>query len=118
MVTIRLQDPPFKWVLRRIHLDSEDKSDRPLGNLTSPNNVAPPAVPLAGCMGSGKTEAGLIVSQMLDRCLNAVASSEWYSAGPIYDIAEPPQMIRDLQTMLTNAGMDNDDIRIEEFSGY
>jgi len=27
-------------------------------------------------------------------------------------------MIRDLQTMLTNAGVDDDDIRIEEFSGY
>ena len=118
MVTIRLRDPPFKWVLRRIHLDSEDKIDRPLGNPTSHNNVAPPAVPLASGMGSGKTEAGLIVSQMLDRRLNAVASSEWYSAGPIYDLAEPPQMIRDLQTMLTNAGVDGDDIRIEEFSGY
>jgi ferredoxin-NADP reductase len=34
------------------------------------------------------------------------------------NIAEPPQMIRDLQTMLTNAGVDGDDIRIEEFSGY
>ena len=27
-------------------------------------------------------------------------------------------MTRDLQTMLTNAGEDGDDIRIEEFSGY
>jgi len=27
-------------------------------------------------------------------------------------------MIRDLETMLTNAGVDGDDIRIEEFSGY
>jgi len=25
---------------------------------------------------------------------------------------------RDLETMLTNAGVDGDDIRIEEFSGY
>ena len=118
MVTIRLRDPPFKWVLMRIHLDSEGKIDRPLGNLTSHHNVAPPAVPLASGMGSGKAEAGLIVSQMLDRRLNAVAPSEWYSTGPIYDTAEAPQMIRDLQTMLTNAGVDDDDIRLEEFSGY
>ena len=79
MVTIRLREPPFKWGLRRIHLGSEGKSDRPLGNPTSHNNVAPPAVPLASGTGSGKTEAGLIVSQMLDRRLNAVASSEWDS---------------------------------------
>jgi len=26
-------------------------------------------------------------------------------------------MIRDLQTMLTNSGVDGDEIRIEEFSG-
>jgi|SRR5665213_1008397 len=138
MVTIRLRNPAFKWVLRRIHLDSEGKIDRPLGNLTPHNNAAPPAVPLASGMGIAsivmdsateklphrtlffrsnngpedavfrdelpgaeqqnlnyklfatmtelekphrlrKAEAGLIVSQMLDRRLNAVASSEWYS---------------------------------------
>jgi hypothetical protein len=69
-------------------------------------------------MGSGKAEAGLIVSQMLDRRLNAVAAPEWYSAVPIYDIAEPPQMISEFQTMLTNAGGDDDDIRIEGVGGY
>jgi hypothetical protein len=97
MVTIRLRDPPCKWVLRRIHLDSEGKIDRPLGNPTSHKNVTPPAVPLASGMGYGKTEAGLIVSQMLDRRLIAVASSDWDS---------------------TNAGADGDDIGIEDFSGY
>jgi len=104
-------------VLKRIHLDSEGKIGRPLGDSTSHNNVAPPAVPLPSGMGSGKTEAWLIVSQMLDRCLNAVPSSEWYSTGPLYDIAEPPQMIRGVQTTLTNAGVDGDDILIEDFSG-
>jgi hypothetical protein len=79
MVKIRLRDPPFKWVLMRIHLDSEDKSDRPLGNPTSHKNVAPPAILLASGTGFGKAEADLIVSQMLDRRLNAVASSEWDS---------------------------------------
>ena len=153
MVTIRLRNPAFKWVLRRIHLDSEGKIDRPLGNLTSHNNAAPLAVPLASGMGITplrsivmdsakekqphriflfrsnnrpedavfrdelpgaeqqnlnykffatmtelekphrlrKAEAGLIVSQMLDPHLNAVASSERYSTGPIYDIAGRPQ---------------------------
>jgi ferredoxin-NADP reductase len=65
-----------------------------------------------------KGEVGMIDYKMLDRHLKAAATPEWYSAGPIYYIAGPPQMVRDLQTMLTNAGVDSDDIRVEEFSGY
>lgn len=65
-----------------------------------------------------KGEVGMIDYKMLDRHLKVAASPQWYSAGPIYYIAGPPQMVRDLQTMLTNAGVDSDDIRIEEFSGY
>lgn len=65
-----------------------------------------------------KGEVGLINHQLLDRYLKPAASPEWYSAAPIYYIAGPPQMVRDLQTMLTSAGVDSDDIRIEEFSGY
>ena len=60
-----------------------------------------------------KGEVGMIDHKMLDRHLKA-----WYSAGPIYYIAGPPQMVRDLQTMLTKAGVDSDDTRAEEFSGY
>lgn len=65
-----------------------------------------------------KGEVGLINYQILDRHLKAVASPDWHSAGPVYYIAGPPQMVRDLQTMLANAGVDGDNIRIEEFSGY
>jgi ferredoxin-NADP reductase len=65
-----------------------------------------------------KGEVGMIDDKMLDRHLKAAASPQWYSAGLIYYIAGPAQMVRDLQTMLTNAGVDSDDIRLEEFSGY
>lgn len=65
-----------------------------------------------------KGEVGMIDYKMLDRHLKVAASPQWYSAGPIYYIAGPPQMVRDLQAMLTNAGVDSDDIRLEEFSGY
>lgn len=63
-------------------------------------------------------EVGMIDYKLLHRYLKVAASPEWYSAGPMYYIAGPPQMVRDLQTMLTNAGVDSDDIKIEEFSGY
>ncbi len=63
-------------------------------------------------------EVGMIDYLMLDRHLKAGISPQWSSARPIYYIAGPPQMVGGLQAMLTNAGMDSDDIRIEEFGGY
>jgi ferredoxin-NADP reductase len=65
-----------------------------------------------------KGEVGMIDHKMLDRHLKPAASPQGHSAGPIYYIAGPPQMARDLQTMLANTGVDSDDVRIEEFSGY
>ena len=57
--------------------------------------------------GTGGSSPGC--SHLLNRPRNAVASSGWCSAGPIYDIAEMRQMVRDLQTMLTNAGVDGEE---------
>jgi len=37
---------------------------------------------------------------------------------PIFYIAGPPRMVADLRTMLTRAGIGEDDIRTEEFTGY
>jgi len=54
---------------------------------------------------------GLINQEMLGRHLK--------SAGPpIYYIAGPPAMVKGLHAMLNNAGVDDDDIRSEEFAGY
>lgn len=63
-------------------------------------------------------QVGMVNHTMLDRHLKPAASPEWYTAGLIYYIAGPPQMVRDLRSVLVNAGVDSDDIRIEEFSGY
>jgi Na+-transporting NADH:ubiquinone oxidoreductase subunit NqrF len=38
--------------------------------------------------------------------------------GPIYYVAGPPAMVTAMREMLTNAGVDEDDIRTEEFGGY
>jgi ferredoxin-NADP reductase len=38
--------------------------------------------------------------------------------GPIYYIAGPPAMVAAMRRMLTEVGVDEDDIRTEEFSGY
>jgi ferredoxin-NADP reductase len=56
-------------------------------------------------------ETGLINQEMLGRYLKGAAS-------PIYYIAGPPGMVKGLQEMLRKAGMNDEDIRAEEFSGY
>ena len=37
---------------------------------------------------------------------------------PIYYIAGPPRMVQGLHTILTEIGVDDDDIRCKEFAGY
>ncbi len=56
-------------------------------------------------------ELGRIDGSMLDRHLAEVA-------GPIYYLTGPPGMVHGLRTMLVESGVDEDDIRTEEFTGY
>lgn len=56
-------------------------------------------------------ERGLINKEMLEKHLKGAAS-------PIYYIAGPPAMVTALHKTLQEAGIDDDDIRKEEFAGY
>lgn len=56
-------------------------------------------------------ETGLINQEMLARHLKSAGTC-------IYFIAGPPAMVKGLHKMLNKAGMDDDDIRAEEFAGY
>jgi ferredoxin-NADP reductase len=56
-------------------------------------------------------ETGLINQEMLGRHLQSAET-------PIYFIAGPPAMVKGLHAMLNKAGVDEDDIRSEEFAGY
>ena len=58
-----------------------------------------------------KGETGYIDKAMLTKYLPSLQ-------GPIYYIAGPPAMVAAMRRMLTEAGVDEDDIRTEEFSGY
>jgi ferredoxin-NADP reductase len=58
-----------------------------------------------------KGETALIDKEMLSRHLAILQ-------GPIYYIAGPPAMVAAMQQTLVKAGVDEDDIRAEEFSGY
>lgn len=59
---------------------------------------------------------GLIGYELISKYLKTVPPPAVYTA--IYYIAGPPGMVGDLRTMLTNSGVDDDDIRAEEFTGY
>ena len=56
-------------------------------------------------------ETGYIRREMLQRFLTDLAN-------PIYYIAGPPAMVSAMRTMLNEAGVNDDDIRTEEFAGY
>ena len=58
-----------------------------------------------------KGETGFINREMLERHLPALQ-------GPIYYVAGPPAMVTAMRQMLSAAGVDEDDIRTEEFAGY
>lgn len=56
-------------------------------------------------------ETGHLNKAMLDKYLPSLQ-------GPIFYIAGPPALVAAMRRMLTEAGVDEDDIRTEEFSGY
>jgi len=38
--------------------------------------------------------------------------------GPVYYVAGPPGLVSGMHELLNSAGVDDDDIRLEEFAGY
>jgi ferredoxin-NADP reductase len=56
-------------------------------------------------------ERGVITKAMLDKYLNGTVS-------PVYYITGPPPMVKAMHTMLVDSGVDDDNIRLEEFAGY
>ncbi|MGH9354325.1 MAG: ferredoxin--NADP reductase [Terriglobia bacterium] len=56
-------------------------------------------------------ETGFIDKAMLDRNLQDAASPIYYTAGPA-------AMVKAMQSLLNQSGVDDDDIRVEEFPGY
>ena len=58
-----------------------------------------------------KGETGLIDKEMLSKHLAVLQ-------GPIYYIAGPPPMVAAMRQTLVSAGIEEDDIRAEDFAGY
>jgi NAD(P)H-flavin reductase len=66
---------------------------------------------MANNNGGWKGKTGHIGSEMLVTQLGIVR-------GPIYYIAGPPTMVAATRRTLCEVGVDEDDIRTEEFAGY
>ena len=60
----------------------------------------------------GRIEYDLITKHLREGAFEDAA------APPMFYIAGPPRMVADLRQMLSDSGIGDDDIRIEEFTGY
>jgi ferredoxin-NADP reductase len=56
-------------------------------------------------------ETGVIDKEMIARYVDDLTA-------PIYYLCGPPGMVKAMRTLLNTAGIDDDDIRTEEFTGY
>ena len=63
-------------------------------------------------------ETGRFSAEMLTRHMKKIASTQAIVAAPIYYVAGPPSMVKGVRAMLNDAGIDDDDVRTEEFGGY
>lgn len=95
----RPEDAAFQEELQA--LERENPNYRFIGIMTE----------MSGSRRTWAGETGLLSPEMLARYLKDAAS-------PIYYIAGPPSMVDGLRSVLHGAGVDDDDIRTEEFSGY
>jgi ferredoxin-NADP reductase len=95
----RPEDAPFLDELQR--LEKENPNYKLIASMTEMSKSHRP----------WQGEAGLIDKEMLARHLKDAVS-------PIYYVAGPPEMVKGLQTMISESGVDDDDIRAEEFAGY
>jgi Na+-transporting NADH:ubiquinone oxidoreductase subunit NqrF len=66
---------------------------------------------MAGSKRTWNGETGRINHEMLSKYLNDLR-------GPIYYVAGPPAMVSGLRKVLVASGVDEDDIRSDEFAGY
>jgi ferredoxin-NADP reductase len=85
----------------------------------NPNfTVIPTMTKMSDSRQPWKGETGYIDQALLEKYLSGTSSVGKALAGPVYYLAGPPAMVAGLHAMLNGAGVDDDDIRTEEFTGY
>lgn len=103
----RPEDAPYLEELRGLARDNSNFAFIPTMSNMSASRV----------QWSGET--GYITGELIAKHLRGEAtSSGGQLPAPIYYMAGPPAMVTSLRTMLNEEGVDDDDIRTEEFTGY
>ena len=92
-------DAPFIEVLQ--NLEKTNPNFRFIATMTE----------MSGSTRTWNGETGRINKEMLSKYLDDLR-------GPIYYIAGPPAMVSGMRKMLVASGVDEDDIRTDEFAGY
>jgi ferredoxin-NADP reductase len=95
----RPEDAPFLAILE--DLEKTNPNFRLVATMTE----------MARSSREWKGETGLIDGEMVTRHVRTLQ-------GPIYYVAGPPPMVAAMREMLVGAGVDEDDVRTEEFAGY
>ena len=95
----RPEDAPFIEVLQ--NLEKTNPNFRFIATMTE----------MSGSKKTWNGETGRINRDMLSKYLDDLR-------GPIYYIAGPPAMVGGMRKMLVASGVDEDDIRTDEFTGY
>jgi ferredoxin-NADP reductase len=95
----RPEDAPFMEVLQ--NLEKTNSNFRFIPTMTE----------MSRSKKTWNGETGRINQEMLSKYLNDLR-------GPIYYIAGPPAMVSGMTKMLVESGVDEDDIRTDEFAGY
>jgi ferredoxin-NADP reductase len=95
----RPEDAPFVEVLQ--NLEKTNPQFRFIATMTE----------MRGSKKTWNGETGRIDQEMLSKYLNELR-------GPIYYVAGPPALVSGMRKMLVASGVDEDDIRSDEFSGY
>lgn len=95
----RLEDAPFLEILQGVEKTNANF------------RLVPTMTEMSHSGREWKGEMGFINGEMLIRHLRTLQ-------GPIYYVAGPPPMVAAMREMLVGAGVDEDDVRTEEFAGY
>jgi ferredoxin-NADP reductase len=82
-----------------------------VGGVTLSFHFVPTMTKMAESKAPWQGETGTINREMLNRHLSTLQGSVYYIAGP-------PAMVTAMREMLLAAGVDEDDVRSEEFAGY
>jgi ferredoxin-NADP reductase len=113
--TIRNGGLPYPVVLLHANRRPEDAAFaeelRALATTEQKLSFVPTITAAGGSPDGWDGELGRIDAEMVRRHVRGLAN-------PVYYIAGPPGMVQALRTMLTTSGIDEEDVRIEEFAGY